>query len=148
VAQSEVGYLWHGATTGAYRFDGVSFERIPEPEVKVTQSESITASLALSLGDVWLGHLWAGILVYRDGKLFNANLAPPHGVVRRIVQDRDGVNWVATDVVRLAGLLRDDHGKWDVPDAKWGLPKSHLKDILAARNGTLTTAARRGIRKI
>jgi ligand-binding sensor domain-containing protein len=111
VAQSEVGILWHGATTGAYRFDGVSFERIPEQEEKVAQSESITASLALSLSNVRLGHLWAGISDYRDGKLFNANLAPPHGVVRRIVQDRDGVIWVAADGVRFAGLLRYDHGK-------------------------------------
>ena len=142
IAQSRDGYLWLGTTTGAYRFDGVSFEHIPQPEQKVAQSDSITALLASNSGDVWLGHLWGGLSVYHDGRLSNANPAPPHGVVRRIVEDRDGVIWVATDGVRLAGLLRNDHGKWDVLDAKWGLPKSHLQDILAARDGTVWVAFR------
>ncbi len=97
LAQSRDGYLWIGTARGLYRFDGVTFEHLPPFSGKLARSDAVTALLAASNGDVWLGHFWGGVSVYRDGRLQDANPAPPRGVVYQILQDSTGAIWVITD---------------------------------------------------
>ncbi|HEY0104631.1 MAG TPA: two-component regulator propeller domain-containing protein [Rhizomicrobium sp.] len=147
-AQSDEGYLWMAAPAGLYRFDGIQFEHIAPQQGAHAPSEAVTALLTDRSGQIWVGHYWGGVSIYKDGKLADANPARPNGVVRRIVEDRDGAIWVASDGIRRAGLRRYLHGKWDIVDASWGLPFQHLSDILVTRDGTLWVALSDGMLRL
>ncbi len=141
LAQTADGYLWIGAKTGIYRFDGVTFEELTASNASPPQSAGITALLAAKNGDLWVGHLWGGLSVVHDGRLRNVNPARPNGIVFRIVQTRDDAIWAATNGIRFAGLRRYLNGKWTIINAgEHGLPKVELSDVLAARDGTLWVA--------
>ncbi len=137
IAQSKDGYLWLGTNHALYRFDGVTFEQIPSYDGPARRSDQITALLAAKSGEIWVGHFWGGISVYRDGKLQDANPGTPHGIVFDIVQLPDGAIWVATDGARGTGLARFANGHWDTVTPAWGLPKGHYRGILAAKDGSL-----------
>ncbi|HEY2050354.1 MAG TPA: two-component regulator propeller domain-containing protein, partial [Caulobacteraceae bacterium] len=141
LAQTPNGYLWIGAQRGLYRFDGVTFEHVPAYQGPHLRSEEVTALLAARNGDLWVGHDWGGVSVFRDGRLWDANPAPPNGVVVRIVQTRDGAIWVGTYGIKLAGLRRYLNGRWEIINAgERGLPREHLEDVLAAQDGSLWIA--------
>ena len=141
LAQTPNGYLWIGAQRGLYRFDGVTFEHVAAYQGPHLRSEEVSALLAARNGDLWVGHYWGGVSVFRDGRLLDVNPARPNGVVVRIVQTRDGAIWVGTYGIKLAGLRRYLNGRWEIIDAgERGLPKEQLEDVLAARDGSLWVA--------
>ena len=141
LAQTPNGYLWIGSQRGLYRFDGVTFEHIPPYEGPHIRSGGVTALLAAKNGDLWVGHSWGGVSVFRGGRLWDANPSPPNGVVVQIVQTRDGAIWVGTYGARLAGLRRYLNGRWEIINAgERGLPKEQLEDVLAAADGSLWVA--------
>jgi signal transduction histidine kinase/ligand-binding sensor domain-containing protein len=146
LAQTPNGYLWIGSRRGLYRFDGVTFEHISPYEGPHMRSGEVTALLAAKNGDLWVGHYWGGVSVFRDRRLWDANPAPPSGEVVRIVQTQDGAIWVGTYGVRPAGLRRYLNGRWEIINAgERGLPTSQLEDILAARDGSLWVALADGL---
>jgi len=141
ITQTPDGYLWIGAQRGLFRFDGVAFEQIPAFNRTPRRSDAVTALLTTRNGELWVGHYWGGLSVFRNSRLEDINPAPPNGEVRRIVQTRDGAVWAATNGAHLAGLRRYFDGHWQIINAgERGLPREHLADVLATRDGSLWVA--------
>lgn len=101
LAQATDGFLWLGTMQGLYRFDGISFERYEPRSGPAFQSSNVTALLALPNGDLWIGYRDRGVSRLRDGGNTNFTNADglPSGRVTRLVANREGVIWAATDGV-------------------------------------------------
>jgi ligand-binding sensor domain-containing protein len=138
LAQTPDGYLWIGARRGLFRFDGVTFEHIAPYQGPHPRSEEVTALRVAKNGDLWVGHYWGGVSVFRNGRLWDANPTPAKGAVVQIVQTRDGAIWVGSYGVQPVVLKRYLNGRWEIIEGgERGLPKEQLQDMLAARDGSL-----------
>ena len=138
LAQTTDGFLWLGTMQGLYRFDGVSFERYEPQSGPAFQSSNIVSLLALPNGDLWIGFREKGVSRLRDGSNTNYTDSDglPSGSVTRLVQDRDGAIWAATD----GGLARFEHGRWQRIGKDWGYPAARAKTLYLDRQGTLWVA--------
>lgn len=149
LAQTPDGYLWAASVKGLQRFDGTSFEKILDFRDLPSRSAGVTALLTTKSGELWIGHLWGGVSVYRDGIFVDVNPAPPHGVVQRIVQDASGAIWIATGGIRRTALRRFDNGHWDIIEGgDWNLPKADFYDILPMRDGGILLALNNGLYRL
>lgn len=106
MAQTIDGWLWLGTTDGLYRFDGVSFERLP------LRSNRINALSALPNGDLLVSFSWDGMIaLHPDGSI--TDLASHEDIFRMgmfsgMMTDREGAIWSAST----RGLFRRLNGKW------------------------------------
>jgi signal transduction histidine kinase/ligand-binding sensor domain-containing protein len=141
LAQTPNGYLWIGARRGLYRFDGVTFEHIAPYQGPHARSEEVSALRVAKNGDLWVGHYWGGVSVFRNGRLWDANPVPARGAVVQIVQTRDEAIWVGSYGVHPVELKRYLNGRWEfIEGGERGLPKEQLEDMLAAPDGSLWVA--------
>jgi signal transduction histidine kinase/ligand-binding sensor domain-containing protein len=107
MAQTIDGWLWLGTTDGLYRFDGVSFERLP------LRSNRINALSALPNGDLLVSFSWDGMVaLHPDGSV--TELANHEDVFRMsmfsgMMADREGAVWTVSS----RGLFRHRQGKWE-----------------------------------
>jgi ligand-binding sensor domain-containing protein len=137
ISQSPDGFLWLATSNGLYRFDGVTFERIPPIRGDRKRSTEVYSVLAARDGSVWAGHLWGGLSVYKNGTLQDANHGPPTGVVKNILEAPDGAIWVATTSIKGTQIARYKSGRWTDASVSLGLPQGFLADIRFAHDGTL-----------
>ncbi|HYC96002.1 MAG TPA: hypothetical protein VEB39_09935, partial [Sphingomicrobium sp.] len=136
LAQGRDGYLWIGSSTGLYRFDGATFEKISLAPPSV-DAQRVSALLAARDGTIWAGYSNGKIAAYRDGALRLDRSVPKHDAyVMNFVQTADGVIWVALGRPERA-LLRYHGGRWQEVGVDWALPPEWLIDIFAARDGSL-----------
>ena len=140
LAQGKDGYLWLGSSTGLYRFDGIRFERMLADRDDPRRSLQVTALLAARNGDIWVGHDFGGIALYRDGHLRDANPWPAQGGVAGIVEARDGSIWVAAEARGKMLLSRYQHGRWRRYGAQQGVTDGMMGPMLAASDGSLYLA--------
>jgi signal transduction histidine kinase/ligand-binding sensor domain-containing protein len=138
LAQTADGYLWLGAASGLYRFDGVMFEPIPLADDDYSHSHHINALIVTRSGELWAGFRRGGIAVFRDGKLRELPSADHDGVLT-MTEDRDGAVWAAFanikhNLARFVGGKRQDIGP------SWNLPEGYIMDLRADRDGTLWVA--------
>ncbi|MFC3442953.1 triple tyrosine motif-containing protein [Sphingobium rhizovicinum] len=140
LAQGRDGFLWLGASTGLYRFDGVRFDRILPDRDDPRRSLQVTALLTARNGDIWVGYDFGGIAVYRGGHLRDANPWPAQGGVSAIVQARDGSIWVAAESRGKMLLSRFQNGRWTRYGAAQGLVDGMMGPMLAASDGSLYVA--------
>ena len=136
LAQSPDGYLWIGSNTGAYRFDGVTFERIP---LRMPRSDywRATALLAARDGTIWVGYENGTLATYRAGMLRRDAAVPKTDAFTiRFAQTGDGAIWVAAGRKGRA-LLRRAGGHWEEIGTHWGLPDDWVIDLTATRDGSL-----------
>ncbi|MDP9421368.1 MAG: histidine kinase [Pseudomonadota bacterium] len=136
LAQGRDGYLWIGSSTGLYRFDGATFEKISLAPPS-TDAQRVSALLAAGDGTIWAGYSNGKIAAYRDGVLRLDQSIPKHDAyVMNFAQTADGVVWVALGRPERA-LLRYHGGRWQEVGVDWALPPEWLIDIFAARDGSL-----------
>lgn len=109
MTQTPDGWLWLGATTGLFRFDGARFERYA-PKKGSFPTIGIAALLSLPNGDLWIGYRTGGIALLRDGELRNYGEKDdlPVRAVKSIVQAPDGRIWAALS----AGVFVRDGERW------------------------------------
>jgi signal transduction histidine kinase/ligand-binding sensor domain-containing protein len=110
MAQSPDGWLWLGASTGLFRFDGVKFERYAPRSGKL-ESPGISALLALPSGALWIGYRSGGVALLTDGLLrhYGAAEGLPPSSPQAIRRDRQGRVWVASK----SGLFRLNGTRWE-----------------------------------
>jgi signal transduction histidine kinase/ligand-binding sensor domain-containing protein len=137
IAQSPDGYLWLGTASGLYRFDGITFERIPPIEGDNSRSDQIAALLAAPSGDIWVGYYWGGIALFHDGKLRDFNYGRPESRFAAFAQDAEGGVWAASDRMGRMDLSRYAHGRWQSFGADSGVPRERFRGVLATPDGAV-----------
>ena len=143
MAQSADGFLWIGASTGLYRFDGVRFERFAPPEGQQMLGAGIETLCALPDGSLLIGYNAGGISVLTGGRLIHhrTDNGVPAGSVAGLVRDAAGVIWVGTTT----GLARLIDGTWERIGPQRGYPGGVTAHLLIDRRGTLWAAETTGV---
>ena len=119
MTQGRDGFIWFATPSGLYRFDGVRFEHVRALGGTPLPSNVIATVRAFPDGALWIGYRFAGISVYRDGRLRHYSEADGYepGTVYSIVADERGRTWAATST----GLYMLDGARWRRIGADWGL---------------------------
>lgn len=141
MVQSADGFIWMAAGDGVYRFDGVSFEKMPslsDPELGEYQPLCLYAA---PNGDVWIGYRPGAVAVYRKGRLYDLHMPNPPEFVTSIFDDGTGGMWVVSGRATHA-LATYRAGKWhDVGEAQ-GV-SGQVMQVLVDRRG-ITWIAQQG----
>jgi signal transduction histidine kinase/ligand-binding sensor domain-containing protein len=119
LAQTADGYLWLGAASGLYRFDGMRFERYRPLSGPDFLSTNVRGLFAPPTGGLWIGYRFGGFSFLNDGRVTNYDKdAASTGSVSRFVQGPDGIVWAvaATGPWRFAG------SQWERLGAEWNPP--------------------------
>jgi PAS domain S-box-containing protein len=116
LAQTTDGYLWLGAESGLFRFDGVRFERFQSPFGDQLPATDISSLFAPRTGGLWIGYRFgAGFSFLKNGKLINLRPSSATGTVNGFAQDRRGIVWAATG----RGVWRFDGSSWQQNPYEW-----------------------------
>ena len=94
VAETPDGFIWIGSYSGLTRYDGRSFERIDS----TTGISSVVSLFVDSKGRLWIGTNDNGVAVMEKGscQIFNHKTGLRSSSVRAIVEDTDGIIYIAT----------------------------------------------------
>ena len=119
MTQDKRGFMWFATPSGLYRFDGVRFEHIQALGGQPLLSNVIATVRAFPDGSLWIGYRFAGLSVFRDGRLrhFSEQDGFAPGAVYSVVPDERGRVWAATG----NGLFVLDGARWRKAGADWGL---------------------------
>jgi ligand-binding sensor domain-containing protein len=144
IAQTPDGWLWFGASSGLYRFDGVTFENIDLRPPDSTDTRDVDAVMTTVDGDVWVSYPDGAVIVARQGdpkKIMNLPGLTPRTEAFFLQQDDWGDVWATTN----AGLFVHRDGKWIKPDKYPGFPSDVLTDSLVDGGGNFWVASDSGI---
>lgn len=140
IAQSDDGFLWLGASSGLYRFDGLNFEHVPPLRSGRPRANMVTALAAGQHGDVWVGFDYGGIALYHDGALRATDRLTAHGRIVSIVASPQGDVWALGQSAFGSALLHFDGKRWHVTGVPQGLPDEMLQTLYLDRLGALWLA--------
>lgn len=137
IAQTPDGYLWLGAESGLFRFDGVVFERY-EPQAGPTFARRIRSLLALPNGDLWIGFYSGSVSLLRNGQAKNYTVRDgfPDGKVWCLIEDREHTIWAGTS----SGLARLEGNQWKQVGREWNFSGKSVTALFVDRKGTLWVA--------
>jgi signal transduction histidine kinase/streptogramin lyase len=136
LAQTSDGFLWLGAASGLYRFDGIRFERIAAVGGVPLLGEFITALEATQSGGLWIGYQYGGASFLDGGGLKSY---PPEngglsiGTLEAFAIDPDGVVWAGST----RGLSRLDGQRWTDVSQTLGLPAPNAGQLMLDKSGDL-----------
>jgi signal transduction histidine kinase/ligand-binding sensor domain-containing protein len=135
LAQTPDGFIWLGTAEGLYRFDGLSFERLPNPTSKPLQSDRVSALLAEPNGDLWVGHDWGGVSLVRGGRHVLPDQTPSSSILS-MTRGSDGSSWIISGKIDQAIYWRLENDHWraitSVP-----LKQFYISPPAIGRDGTL-----------
>jgi ligand-binding sensor domain-containing protein len=134
-AQTADGFLWIGAASGLFRFDGTRFELFRSPFGDRLSSTNIQALLAADDG-LWIGYLFGGFSFVKNGKV--TNHVELTGTVTAFARDRDGTIWAGSVAPKgRSGLWRFDGSAWHTVGPDLGMPAEPVADLGFDRDGRL-----------
>jgi len=109
IAQVHDGFLLIATSEGLFCFDGLVFRAVRQ-QTGAPISGSITSTLPLSSGDLWIGYALGGAAVLHEGKLtrYTEQDGLPLARVRGFATTPDGTLWAAT----VGGLAKFTHSHW------------------------------------
>ena len=136
LAQTPDGYLWIGAASGLYRFDGLRVE----PFGQRLPGGAVLSLAATPSGDLWIGSA-SGVSRLSHGRLtsFDVQGLFVSPGVRFIALGQGGDVWAATDKV-----ARFDGRSWRVMESDWGASELFRQPggvwgLAVARDGVVWT---------
>ena len=137
LAQTPDGYLWLGAASGLYRFDGIHIE----PFEQKLPGGAVVSLAATSAGDLWIGSS-TGISRLSHGRLTSftvPGLDRPSGI-QHIALGRNGEVWIATP----DKVAHFDGRRWQAVDSDWGTSELYRKPggvwgLAVGRDGVVWT---------
>ncbi|HEY5758350.1 MAG TPA: two-component regulator propeller domain-containing protein [Steroidobacter sp.] len=138
LAQTPDGWLWLGAPTGLYRFDGIQFERIEIEGLAPERSRAVSALYAADSGELWIGYMYGGASRLVNGRFthFSENAGMGGGTLVSFAQDRSGALWAAS-----ADALCKLHAEqWQKVGTDWNFPDRYANAIAVDQRGTLWVA--------
>ena len=138
MAQTPDGWLWFGAPTGLYRFDGVRFERMTLEGLDPRRSRAISVLFASDTGALWIGYVFGGVSLLKDGRFTHFADAQGfgRGTVVSLTEDTRGAIWAAC----ADGLRRYDGRQWTRVGSDWGFPDTWAPAVFVDQRGTLWIA--------
>lgn len=143
MAQTPDGWLWFGAPTGLYRFDGIKFERVALEGLDPRHSRAISVLYASDSGALWIGYVYGGASLLKDGRFthFGEAQGLGRGTVVSLTQDTRGATWVAC----ADALWRYDGRQWTRIGSEWGFPDTYATSVFVDQRGTLWVASEQEI---
>ena len=143
LAQGRDGYLWIGTSVGLFRFDGVTFESIPQQQ-HLRDRANVTRLLAAQDGSIWAGYAAGGVARYSKGALRDMGIPNPTTYVIGLAETTDGTVWVQLGRPELP-LSRYRNGRWQDVGTSLGVPEGFVDDMKAAGDGSLWIVTRNGV---
>jgi signal transduction histidine kinase/ligand-binding sensor domain-containing protein len=142
LAQSSDGYLWIGADSGLFRFDGEHFEGFTVPNGGHPIVDSVMTLLALPDNGLLIGMRFGGAFLLRDGRLthYGEREGLPNHSVMAFAERGDGSWWAQTTV----GLYRLEGGRWKQVGDDWKYPATRGDALILGQDGTLWSRSPEG----
>ncbi|MFY9855643.1 MAG: two-component regulator propeller domain-containing protein [Terracidiphilus sp.] len=134
-AQTSDGYLWVGTSGGLLRFDGARFRLFAHENTPAFGENSVFCLLAGHDGRLWIGTDGSGLIEWQRGVFhtYPAAQGQTADFVRSLVEDHNGLLWVATD----DGLFWARNGSLERADKPLGLPVFNVHAVMEDRAGRI-----------
>jgi signal transduction histidine kinase/ligand-binding sensor domain-containing protein len=135
LAQGSDGFLWVGAASGLYRFDGERFTRFALADGSQPITSNVSALLALPTGELWVGMRFGGAYLVRAHSFtaYGEDSGLPHRSIIQFARRNDRSVWAQTP----GGLYRLSDNKWTKVGAAWSYPASVGYSVLLDSHGAL-----------
>lgn len=144
IAQTKDGYLWIGTEEGLARFDGSRFVIFDTRNTPALHSNHISALLADSHLNLWIGTQGGGLTVLHEGQFTTYTSAD--GLIGDTIlclqEDKDGALWIGTGS---AGLVRFSDGKFQSYTTRNGLPNDAVFALAPDKDGSLWIGTHAGL---
>src|SRR5215471_3002140 len=119
LAQTTDGFLWLGAATGLFRFDGIRFQAYKPQSGQAFPQRSVASLFAAPDGGLWVGYWYGGVSFIKNGTV--TDYGKPEGLsshaVLAFARDRQGAIWIAAGE---DGLARLEGSRWGKIGTDWG----------------------------
>lgn len=141
IAQTKDGYLWIGTDKGLYRFDGLRFVAVQQPDQALPTIQNVLGLATDDHGDLWVRMEGPNVLRYQDGIFRDA--LPHDGVkedgVTAMSQGNDGTILVSTIT---HGAFRYNKGKLESLASNTALPHSLIISVAQTTDGRVWLGTR------
>lgn len=138
LAQTPDGWLWITSSEGLFRFDGVTFEKIPAPVGSPMERASPASLFVTRSGELWVNYAQGGgVAVYRNGKLRAVPVAERRLSIAVVAQTPDGALWAQGEGRHGDHFFRGSGGKWESMDERLGVPDGFNGPLCVTADGTL-----------
>src|SRR5215469_8194626 len=119
LAQTTDGFLWLGAATGLFRFDGIRFQAYKPQSGQAFPQRNVVSLFAVPDGGLWVGYWYGGVSFIKNGAVTDYGKPeglPSHAVLA-FARDRQGAIWIAAGE---DGLARLEGSRWGKIGTDWG----------------------------
>ncbi len=139
IAQTKDGFLWLGAQSGLYRFDGERFEHVQLQAEKPLPGAAYSL-LAPGSGGLWIGFQLGGAAFLKDGRVtvYGESEGLPPGTVKCFAEDQQGRLWAATTT----GLARLEGKRWHKVGSEEGFTDNQASSTFVDSAGTLWVSSK------
>ena len=132
IVQTPDGFIWIGSYSGLIRYDGNSFERISSADTGIT---SVVSLFVDSRERLWVGtnDSGAGVLERGEWTIFNKDNGLSSLSVRAIVEDENGLIYLATT----EGVVTVDEDLHVIVPDETRMRKEYVRDLKLGANNTV-----------